>query len=90
MKKQKKLNLGKIKIAGINNTHSIIGGVDSVAGVHTYINCQTNEQGCVTQRYCNTYDLNICATTTHTKAESDACGGTHKCEDTDNCGQVGF
>lgn len=26
MKKQKKLKLGKIKIAGINNTHALFGG----------------------------------------------------------------
>lgn len=74
MKKQKKLNLGKIKIAGINNTHLIIGGVDTAAGVYTCNNCDTNEPECVTNRYCDTDPAHNCPTTIKTKSESDVCG----------------
>ncbi len=74
MKKQKKLNLGKIKIAGINNTHSIIGGVDSIVGMNTCSNCNTNEPECATERYCDTDVANTCVTTQHTRSESNACG----------------
>lgn len=83
MKKQKKLNLGKIKIAGISNTHRIIGGVETVNPT-----CQTNEvqtcvcghtddcttNGCPTNG-CNTDLAQTCVTTQHTKAESNYCGG---------------
>lgn len=77
MKKQKKLNLGKIKIAGINNTHSIIGGVETIVGLHTCSNCDTYGPECVTVRYCDTELDTICATTTQTRAQSDAC--TNRC-----------
>ena len=82
MKKQKKLKLGKIKIAGINNTHRIIGGLETVNPtcqtneVHTCVcaysdNCATN--GCATNG-CDTDLQTTCGTTQHTRSESNDCG----------------
>ncbi|WP_298513617.1 hypothetical protein [uncultured Kordia sp.] len=90
MKKQKKLNLGKIKIAGINNANVIIGGVETAAGCNTVdhqtCNCNTNEQGCHTQRYCDTDVANTCGTTSHTRPESDAC--SNRCAGASQNGEI--
>jgi len=77
MKKQKKLNLGKIKIAGINNVHTLFGGATT--------HCQSTDTqpaeatcGC-TQPHVNTCGqstpANICGTL-QTRAETDHCTDT--------------
>ena len=86
MKKQKKLNLGKIKIAEINTINSIIGGVETIAGHYTCNNCNTYQQECITERYCDTELYTTCATTTQTRAQSDAC--TNRCADPSENGGI--
>lgn len=87
MKKQKKLNLGKINIAGINNIHSIIGGVqtneaNTCASVYSDY-CPTND--CPTNA-CNTDAADSsCATTQHTKAESNYCGDPEPSQNGEIC-----
>lgn len=67
MKKQKKLKLGKISIAGISKLNSIVGGApDSV------VVCITRDQECITD-LCDTDIAGPCITTTQTRAQSDAC-----------------
>ncbi|WP_046755025.1 hypothetical protein [Kordia jejudonensis] len=69
MKKQKKLKLGKISIAGISTLNSIVGGApDSI------VICITRDQACLTD-LCNTDTGGPCSTTLHTRANSDYCGG---------------
>ncbi|MFK7749729.1 MAG: hypothetical protein AB8B65_15130 [Kordia sp.] len=78
MKKQKKLNLGKINIANVNIVNELIGGVTT--------QCNTEggnvpfEESCVCTQVltkCCAISIpdTICATTQHTKAESNYCGG---------------
>lgn len=70
MKKQKKLNLGKIKIAGINTIHSLFGGQTT--------HCQTGNGPeeptcrCPFSGDCDTE--RECPTTIKTRSESDVCG----------------
>ncbi|MGH1384943.1 hypothetical protein [Kordia sp.] len=72
MKKQKKLKLGKIKIAGINNQNSLFGGVTT--------HCQTGNDPqepsceCAGSEVCNTDVMSDCPTTIKTRSESDICG----------------
>ena len=73
MKKQKKLNLGKIKIAGINNTHALFGGATT--------QCPTgqNDPG---EPTCNcTQDPGPCGEST----PAQTCGTLQTVADTDDC-----
>ncbi|MBC8753238.1 hypothetical protein H2O64_01060 [Kordia sp. YSTF-M3] len=77
MKKQKKLNLGKIKIAGVNIINSLVGGVTT--------HCPTGDQPheptctCANSFECDTYKY--CPTTIKTVSESDVCGGDGETRD---------
>lgn len=72
MKKQKKLNLGKIKIAGVNNTSSILGGATT--------HCQSVdvfEETCNCPQVTDACDSSPDKTCSgNTRAETDLCTNT--------------
>ena len=77
MKKQKKLNLGKIKIAGVNNTNSILGGATTYC---LSVNVLVNTCDCpqVTDA-CDSSPNKTCSG--NTRAETDLCTNTTKGND---------
>ncbi len=84
MKKQKKLNLGKIKIANINTANGLIGGAT------THCNTGEKDPSCVcTQGLTNCCTISIpetaCGTTQHTKAESNNCGSVDPSQNGEIC-----
>ncbi|WP_298513621.1 hypothetical protein [uncultured Kordia sp.] len=74
MKKQKKLNLGKIKIAGINNVNSLFGGATT--------ECQsTDTEPAEASCGCTQPHVNTCGPST----PADTCGTLQTVAETDRC-----